>query len=387
MGYSSATGLPTQFSPTQNLVWKISPGPGTSSPVVFGSKIFLTTFRGYNDPTQPGGSQESLKLFVLCLDRETGETLWTKEVAPDLPEQDRIREGHGYASSTPVVDAERLYVFFGVSGVHAFDHNGKHLWKHHVGKGLNGWGSGASLSARDNLLFVNASVESGKVFALDKQSGEEVWQAGGIRESWAMPVVVDDAQGRPELIVPIQGKILAFDPQTGTPRWNCKTDIAWYMVPSVVAADGVVYAIGGRSGVAALAVRTGGQGDVTQNNRLWTGNNGSNVSSPIFHEGHIYWMHEGLGVAYCAVAATGEVVYNERLNRAGQIYASPILADGKLYYLSRTGQVYVIAARPEFELLATNDISDRSTFNASPAVAGNRLLIRSDKHLYCFGNN
>jgi hypothetical protein len=118
---------------------------------------------------------------------------------------------------------------------------------------------------------------------------------------------------------------------------------------------------------------------------LWTSNNGSNVTSPIYHDGHLYWMHEKLGIAYCARADTGALLYEERLNRAGQVYASTLLADGRLYHLNRSGRTFVLPAKPKFELLATNELRDGSLFNASPAVNGNRILLRSDKYLYCIG--
>jgi hypothetical protein len=134
-----------------------------------------------------------------------------------------------------------------------------------------------------------------------------------------------------------------------------------------------------------MAVRAGGSGDVTGTHRLWTSTKGSNVSSPVYLDGHLYWMHDNLGIAYCATAATGKLVYEKRLERAGQVYASALLADGKLYYLNRVGKAFVLAARPEFEQLAANDLSDGGLFNGSPAVAGRRLLMRSDKFLYCVG--
>ena len=99
----------------------------------------------------------------------------------------------------------------------------------------------------------------------------------------------------------------------------------------------------------------------------------------------MYWAHESREIAYCVKADTGEVVYEQRLDRAGQFYASALLADGRLYYVTRNGKTFVLAAKPQFEQLAVNDLSDRSVFNGSPAVAGNRLLLRSDKYLYCVG--
>jgi hypothetical protein len=113
----------------------------------------------------------------------------------------------------------------------------------------------------------------------------------------------------------------------------------------------------------------------------FTSRKGSNVTSPVFKDGHLYWAHEKLGIAYCAKAETGELVYEERLERAGQVYASTLLGDGKLYYLNRSGKTFVVAAKPGFELLSTNELRDGSHFNASPSVVGNRILIRSEKFL------
>src|SRR5690606_18341082 len=114
--------------------------------------------------------------------------------------------------------------------------------------------------------------------------------------------------------------------------------------------------------------------DVTETHRLWTSNKGSNVSSPVVHEGNLYWMHDNLGIAFCAKGETGEVLYEKRLDRAGQVYGSALLADGRLYYLTRDGRMFVIAAKPEFEQLAVNDTRDRTIFNGSPVPNGSQLL-------------
>jgi hypothetical protein len=378
LGVATDARVPTTWSPSNNVAWKTDlPGAGTSSPIVVADHIYLTCYRD-------AGRGGNIERQIVCLDRKSGRIVWSREAPSKLPEQANIREGHGYASNTPVADAERVYVFFGKSGVLAFDHAGSPQWQADVGSGLNGWGSAASPVLYGDLVIVNASVESSSLVALDRRTGKEVWRAGGVRESWNTPVLVRSGT-KTELIVAIHGKVLGFDPDTGKPLWNCTTDIPWYMVPSLVAHEGVVYCIGGRQGGGALAVRVGGRGDVTSTHRLWKLNKGSNVSSPIVHDGHVYWASEGTGIVYCAEAKTGEIVYEERLDRAGQIYASPILAAGNLYYTTRNGRTYVVAARPQFHLIATNDLNDRSTFNASPAVADGRLLVRSDKAVYCIG--
>jgi len=385
-GISSEKGLPTKWSDKENIVWKVElPGPGTSSPIIHGTKIFLTSYSGYNVPGKDKGEQKDLRLHVYCLNRSDGKLLWKKDLEPKLPEQDRIRDSHGYASSTPVVDAERLYVFFGKSGVFTFDHDGKQLWQADVGDRLNGWGSACSLMLSGDNVIVNASVESDTLFAFDRKTGKENWKVKGIRESWNTPILNPVDKDRTELIVAIQGKVLGLDPISGKEFWRCDTDISWYMVPSLVAEQGTVYCIGGRSGPAALAVRGGGGGDVTKSHRLWSGKKGSNVSSPILYEGNLYFMNDSAEMAFCVEAKSGNILYEQRVNRAGQVYSSPVLADGKIYYTSRTGKTIVVEAKPEYKELAVNQLDDRSLFHASPAVAGGRLFLRSDRYLYCIG--
>ena len=387
----SATGkadaVPAEWTETRNVVWKTElPGAGTSSPIIVRGKVYLTCFSGYNVPGRRG-SMSALKRMLVCLDRKGGKTLWTRDLKVALPEKDRIRDNHGYVSSTPVSDGEGLYVFCGKSGVFAFGLDGRPRWHADVGSGLSGWGSAASPILFGNLLIVNASVESGSLLALDKKSGKQVWRVEGIKEAWNTPLLVPVKGGRTELVVAVPQKVIGLHPTSGKELWTCATGITWYMVPSMVAHDGVVYCVGGRSGKAgSLAVRAGGRGDVTETHRLWRSDKRSNVSSPVYHDGHLYFAHEQQAVAYCLNAKTGEVVYEERLGpRAGQVYPSPVLAGGNLYYVTRRGGTFVVPAKPTFKLLAHNSLGDRSTFNASPAVSGNHLLIRSDTYLYCLG--
>ena len=385
MGVSEMTGLPLTWDADSNVVWKTAlPGPGASSPITFGDQIYLTCYSGYFVPGEPGGSVEQLERHLIALRRDTGEIVWDKAVAAKLPEEGSIRD-HGYAASTAVADADRVYAFFGKTGVFAFDHRGNQLWQADVGSNTNGWGTAASPLLYEDTVIINASVESESLVALDRKTGDEKWLASGIGESWNTPVIVTADSGRSELVVARHGNVLAFDPETGASLWSCETDIGWYMVPTGVAEDGVVYYLGGRSGTTALAVRAGGSGDVTATHRLWTGRHGSNVTSPIYLDGHLYWMSEKLGIAYCAKADTGRLVYEQRLERTGQVYASPVLAEGRIYYLTRDGQTCVLAAKPEFEQLAVNRLEDGSRFDGSPAVDGDRLLIRSGKFLYCLG--
>jgi outer membrane protein assembly factor BamB len=271
--------------------------------------------------------------------------------------------------------------------VFCFDRAGKQIWNTKVGSRLNGWGSAASLALHKNLVLVNASVESDSLVALDQTTGKKVWEAGGIKESWHAPVLAPGSGGSTEVITALQNEIRSFDAATGKPLWQCKTGITWYMCPLPIFQGGVLYAVGGRSGVGGLAVRTGGSGDVTETHKLWTLEKGTNVPSPVIYGGHLHFAHENTGLVHCVDLKTGEFVYSEHLDpNPGQIYASPVLADGKIYYVGRGGHTVVVAAGPKFQVLSSAKLENgRGVFNASPAIQNNRLFIRSNKFFYCIG--
>jgi outer membrane protein assembly factor BamB len=388
-GISTEKGLPTEWSADKNIAWKIKlPGAGASCPVILGNKVFVTCYSGYGasgDPKSPG-KMDDLCRHLLCLDRTTGNTFWAKEFQPILPEHNYAGEGsyHGYAASTPLTDGERLYVFFGKSGVYCFDLDGKELWHSLVGKNTNGWGSGASPILYKDSLIVNASVESGALVALNKTTGKEEWRSPGINSAWNTPIVVTTPEKTQEVVVSVQDRVVGVEPDTGKELWHAE-GVHRYVCPSVVAHDGIVYAIGG--GSTSLAVKSGGKGDVTKSHGVWRLNRGSNVGSPIYHEGHIYWANDNGGTVVCQEAATGKVVYSERLvPDSGQIWASPVLADGKLYIVSKEKGTYVVAAQPTFKQLAHNVIDgDKSRSNASLAVSDGQLFLRNDQFLYCIG--
>lgn len=385
LGISDDKGTPTKWSSTDNIAWKADlSGPGSSSPIVVGNRVYLTCYTGYGlEPSK--GDQKELVRHLLCFERGTGKLLWSKSFEPKLPEHQYQGEGsyHGYAASTPISDGERLYVFFGKSGVFGLDLDGNQLWQASVGEGTHGWGSGCSPVLFDKLLLVNASVESGSLVALDKLTGKEVWRAGGVRSAWNTPLLVTAASRR-ELVVSTESRLLSFDPNDGKPLWNAD-GVHRYVCPSVVAHNDVIFAIGG--GHTSLAVRAGGSGDVTESHSVWRQKKGSNVGSPIYLDGHLYWANDGGGVVCCQNATTGEFVYEKRLEpNAGTIWSSGVLADGKLYYVSQRNGTYVVAAKPEYELLSHNTFADDdSRTNASPAVHNGQLLLRTDRALYCIG--
>ncbi len=381
----TAAGLPLRWSKNQGVLWRVKlPGAGSSSPIVYQGRIYLVCYSGYAVPGQRGGRLQDLRRHLLALDARDGSLLWQKTVPARMPEQPHVRD-HGYAANTPAADELGVYAFFGKSGVYAYDHQGRLRWKADVGSGTHGWGSGTSLVLAGELVLVNASVESGSLVALDRRTGRRRWQVRSVRESWNTPVVISAPSGRREVVLAVRGQVLAFDPASGNRLWQCRSNITWYIVPSVVEEGGIVFSLGGRSGVAAVAVRSGGQGDVTSSHRLWTSRKGSNVSSPVVHQGRLYWVHDQLGIAYCAEARSGRIVYEKRLPRAGQVYASALLAGDHLYYLNRRGTTYVVKVGPRFELVAQNDLGDGTRFDATPAVLGDKLLIRSQTTLYCIG--
>ena len=391
LGVSDETGLPTTWSDTENLIWAADlPGPGTSSPIVIGGKVYVTCYTGYGVEGGSPGDPGNLGRVLACFDRGTGELAWTKSLetrSPDQPFQGPFITLHGYSSSTPAAKDHRIFVFCGKSGVFGLDTDkmGEQLWRADVGSGLDGWGSASSPVLYEDLVIVNASVESGAVVAVSALDGAEKWRAPGVRRSWSSPILVTTAEGGTELVVSSQGQLLAYDPATGEQLWNCD-GIADYVCPSVIADQGIVYAIGGRD-KPGLAVRAGGRGDVTASRTLWRIPRGSNVSSPVFHDGYVYWVHEKQGIAFCLNAKSGEMAYEKRIDPSpGLIYASPVAADGKIYHVSREKGVFVLAAKPEYELLAQNRFdSDPSTFNGCPAVSDGQLFLRSNKRLVCIG--
>jgi hypothetical protein len=388
-GVAEAKNLPVTWDSTKNIVWKQTlPGLGTSMPIVVGSRIYVTCYSGYAESIDEPGEMENLERQVVCLDRKTGEIQWEKSFKAVMPEskyEGSNNTKHGYASSTPTSDGQHLYVFFGISGVYCFDLNdGSTVWNTKVGDGTHGWGSATSPTLYKDLLIVNASVESRSLIALNKETGKEIWREEGIKGCWSSPVLVP-VEGRQELVLNAPNELKAFDPQTGKELWRCDGVKDGYICPAVVSHDGIVYAIGGRRNTA-IAVRAGGQGDVTESHVLWTARKGANVPSPVYLDGYLYWLHER-GIFNCLDAKTGEVVSEERLkSRPGLVYASATAADGKLYVPSRDNGTYVFEAKPEPEVLAINKFEDDdSRTNASIVVHNNQLLLRTDKALYCIG--
>jgi outer membrane protein assembly factor BamB len=424
--------LPVKWSETENLRWKCKlPGPGSSSPIVVGRRVLVTCWTGYGADRDNVGDEKDLRRHLICIDRDSGKVLWDQSIAPVLPEDPYSGNftQHGYASHTPVSDGERVYVFFGKTGVLAFDLDGKKLWQTSVGtgSGSHGWGSASSPILYKNLVIVTASAESESLVALNKETGEEVWRRkdAGFSGTWGTPILVECGKGRTDLVIAVPFKIWGFNPNDGKLRWQCEGLSADSICSSAFAHDDVVYALEtGPRGGGTMAVRAGGEGDVTKTNVLWRGKERSRIGTPVVENGRIYWF--GNHVANSIDAATGKQVYQSQVGggaapeapkpagpalaqpapgqpgpagpgrkpgggfgrRGGgmraQDYSSPVLVNGKIYFFSRSGEAFVYATGPEFKLLGQNRFaSDGGDFSSTPAVSDGQLFIRSSKYLYC----
>ena len=380
LGVSEETGLPAKWDSSAGQVWKTPlPGAGSSSPIVIGDRVFLTCF------TDPGTSK--MTRHLLCVSRAEGKILWQKSVPGKSTEDDwsGFLRDHGYTSSTPASDGERVYVFYGKAGVLGYDLEGKELWHADVGDGSDrrGWGSGASPIVYKNTVIVNAGAEGEAIIALDKLTGKEVWRAKAenAQGSWSTPILVDAGDGKQDLVIGVPFEVWGLNPDTGKLRWYAEVLNAEAMCTSLVAHAGVIYVIGGRQGGAA-ALKAGGSGDVSKSHVLWTASIGSYVTSPVYNDGYLYWVSDR-GVAVCLNAKTGDKVYEKRVDGARNLYASVMAADGKLYAVTRRSGTFVLDAKPEYAVVSQNDLGDDSDFNASPAVSHGQLFLRSNRALYC----
>lgn len=380
---------PTVWSENKNVAWKTAlPGPGTSSPIVWKNHVYLTCHTGYGLGSEKSAAMEKLKRHLLCFDLADGKLIWEREVAAVLPETkyESRMEWHGYASATPVADAAGVVAFFGKSGVHAWSHDGEPQWDIRAGDGTHEWGSAASPIVVNDLLVINAFTESGALIALERATGKERWRYEGLKEAWNTPVLVTPKEGKPELVIGIFGKLLGIDPTSGKELWSSAA-APYYIVSSPVAHGDIVYSLAGKGFEAATAVRAGGRGEVTETHRLWQTRKGSNVSSPILHDGRLYFAHDQGSFFYCLDAGNGETIFQARLpRRFGTVYSSPVLADGKIYLFSRESGAVVLEAGDDYTVMAENPPLDAGAVNASPAVVGNRLIFRSDQFLYCLGS-
>ena len=265
----SDESVPVQWSPTQNVKWKVAlPGAGVSSPIVVGDRIFVTCYSGYGlDRANPGDIND-LKRHLVCVDAKSGEMMWEKSIDAIQPEDPYTGAGvpsHGYASHSPVSDGENVYVFFGKTGAFAFDFDGNQLWHTPLGteSDPHRWGSASSPILLDDKVIVTASSESQALVALDKSTGKEIWrqEAKGLDNVWGTPALAKTENGV-DLVVGVAGEVWGINPDNGKLRWYALAGESDQASTSAVVDKDVVIVLGGR-GSGSIAVRAGGTGDVT----------------------------------------------------------------------------------------------------------------------------
>lgn len=394
-GQSDSMTLPLSWSDSENLTWKTElPGAGSSSPIITGHRIFVTCYSGYGPDSR---DLSKLVRQLVCLDAKTGKILWTANApAPERedPPQGYIME-HGYASNSATTDGTSVFAFFGKSGVVAFDMDGKELWKRSVGSesANREWGSAASLTLFNELLIVSAAEEGRAVLALNKTTGEEVWksEAAALELAYGTPAQITRDDGKTELILAVPGEVWGLNAQTGKMIWFAETQLTGNVSPSPLVVDKSVFLFGGFRSSGSYRIKSGGKGDVTKSQVEWYSRSSSYVATPAFHNGRLYWIDDQ-GIAWSLDANTGETVYKERvpgLRSGGRpVYASPVVADGKLYVVTRRDGTLVIPATDQFEILKANRLeSDETDFNATPAVYADHLILRSNKAIYCIGTS
>ena len=414
---------PVEWSETKNVKWKVRiPGNGSSTPIVLGDKVFLTTAvptgkKGASvpkpvlqpegtpptgDPPAPGRERrerrgpsggggrgqapdQAYQFQLHCLDLATGRTLWQQTALEELPHEGHHQD-HGFASHSPVTDGTHVYAYFGSRGLHSYTLEGKPVWSKSLGRmqTRNGFGEGSSPLLTGDAMVVNWDHEGADFIAcFDKRTGAERWRRERDEPtSWATPLAVEHA-GKTQIVVSATNRIRSYDLATGDLIWECG-GMTTNVIPSPMTAHGMVYALSGFRGNSLLAIRPGGTGDLTDTNAIaWRyATKTPYVPSALLEGGRLWFFSQNTGILSCLDAKTGKVLVDaERIEGLGGVYASPVAASGKIYLTGRNGEGIVLRAGPKLEILATNQLDEK--FEASPALSGKNLLLRGHEFLYC----
>ena len=376
-GTSTATGLSTTWSESEHVTWKTPiHGRGWSSPVIWDRQIWMTT-------ATPDGKQ----LFAVCVDRESGKI--THDILLFEIAEPQFRHAfNSYASPTPVIEAGRVYVHFGSPGTACLDTaTGKVLWTRQDLPCNHFRGAGSSPILYENLLVVAYDgFDLNYVVAFDKLTGKTVWQRdrniayenddGDQHKAYCTARVVE-IDGTPQLVYPSAGATIAYEPHTGEEIWRVNHG-GMNAASRPLYGDGRFYLNTADGGFKLFALRTGGSGDITDTHVEWKCKEGSpSRSSQLLIGNRIFMVHDR-GVATCLDTSTGKPVWQKRLG--GDFSASPLYAEGRIYYCNQDGRTFVVAAADEFTLLATNTLDDG--FMASPAVYDKALFLRTEANLY-----
>ena len=391
---------PVEWSETKNIRWKTKlPGLGHSSPVVWGSLVFVTTaeMTGAKKPftgVTPDGAHNNMNpLFdhqfaVMAIDRQTGAVAWRRTVATRQPHES-THESATWASNSPVTDGEHVLSFFGSNGLYCLDTGGRLLWSRDLGdmQVKHGHGEGASPLLHGETVVVNWDHEGASVIvALAKRTGEELWrQPRDEVTSWATPIVVTH-DGQPQVVVSGTRRVRGYDLKTGAVIWEAG-GLPGNIVASPVGADGMVFAAGSYEKQTLLAIRlTGAKGELTGTQQIaWQKNRSTPyVPSPLLYDGWLYYLRHYQGVLSRVNAKTGDEPSGPfRLGSVFNIYSSPVAAAGRIYVTDRNGKTLVMSNDAEPKALTLNKLDDR--FSASAALVGDAIFLRGEKFLYCIG--
>ena len=391
---------PVEWSETKNIRWKTKlPGLGHSSPVVWGSLVFVTTaeMRGAKKPftgVTPDGAHNNMNpLFdhqfaVMAIDRQTGAVVWRRTVATRQPHES-THESATWASNSPVTDGEHVLSFFGSNGLYCLDTGGRLLWSRDLGdmQVKHGHGEGASPLLHGETVVVNWDHEGASlIVALAKRTGEELWrQPRDEVTSWATPIVVTH-DGQAQVVVSGTRRVRGYDLKTGAVIWEAG-GLPGNIVASPVGADGMVFAAGSYEKQTLLAIRlTGAKGELTGTQQIaWQKNRSTPyVPSPLLYDGWLYYLRHYQGVLSRVNAKTGDEPSGPfRLGSVFNIYSSPVGAAGRIYVTDRNGKTLVMSNDAEPKALTLNKLDDR--FSASAALVGDAIFLRGEKFLYCIG--
>jgi len=375
-GLAEGRGYPDRWSDTENVLWrKPIPGRGHSSPIVWADRILVTTARSDG------------RVSVLSFRRSDGELLWETFGPDETPE--RLHQKNSHASPTPTTDGRFVYASFGNKGLLAVDFDGNLAWHRSLGTFNNYHGTaGSPLLYKDRLIvFQDHRGGSGGgafIAALDTSDGSTLWRTerpGTV--GWSTPIAIRAAD-HDEVIVSSQSLVHAYDPDSGRELWSCRGNL-FEVIPTPVVGQGLIFCSSGRAGPT-LAIRPGGSGDVTDTHLEWRSPRGSPfVPSPLLLGNRLFLLNDMTSIATCLDATTGELVWQGRLGLATRegFSASPVTADGKVFFTNDEGETFVVRDGPEFELLHVNMLNARIL--ASPALVDGRWYFRTDRELIAIG--
>jgi outer membrane protein assembly factor BamB len=369
-GHSAERGLPSDWSESRNIVWKTPiQGLGWSSPVVAGGRVWLTTAIG----------EREVSLRAVAFDVETGREVVNVEVFRLRNLRD-LNPKNSWASPTPIVERDRVYVHFGADGTAALTTSGEIVWKTQFPYESQHGAGGSPIVYGDLLIFSCDGSDQAFVVALDKRTGRIRWKTPRRQpadQAYSTPIVI--RVGDRDQIVSVGAyRTAAYDPQSGREIWRVGYADGFSNVPRPVYGHGLVFIATGFQEPTLIAVRPDGTGDVTRTHVAWTVRRGAPLTpSPLVVGDELYLVSD-VGVASCLDARSGAVVWQQRLG--GNYSASPVFADGRIYFLAEEGIASVIAPGREFRRLATNRLDGGML--ASMAVSGGSMFIRTDSHLY-----